>query len=124
MKKSDWMLLAGCLAAAGALALWFHWDAGQPARSVRIECQNRLEAQLSLSEEAQYAVERPGARNVVRIEGETVRMVEASCPDQLCVRQGAIARAGQTIVCLPNQVVVTLTGEEASGEAGLDAVVR
>ena len=40
-------------------------------------------------------------------------MEDASCPDQLCVHQNAIDKTGQTIVCLPNKVVVTVeNGEE------------
>ena len=32
-----------------------------------------------------------------------------------CVRTGTITRAGQSIVCLPEQVVVQLTGASADG---------
>lgn len=35
-------------------------------------------------------------------------ITEASCPDQICVHQGWISQPGETIVCLPNQVVVTI----------------
>ena len=46
-------------------------------------------------------------------------MAEASCPDQLCVHQPAIRYHGQTIVCLPHRVSVTIEGGE---EAPLDGV--
>ena len=49
----------------------------------------------------------------------------ASCPDQICVRSGFISRAGQSIVCVPNEVVISLgsgTGEEGGG--GLDGLLR
>ncbi len=51
---------------------------------------------------------------------EGVRVAEADCPTHDCVRTGMISRAGQSIVCLPARVVVSLEG--ASGGAALDAV--
>jgi len=34
----------------------------------------------------------------------------SDCPTQDCVRTGAISRPGQSIVCLPEQVIVKLVG--------------
>lgn len=58
--------------------------------------------------------------NTVIIENGRVWMEYASCPDGLCINQGKIKESGQTIICLPNKVMVTIEGEE--GE--LDAVVQ
>ena len=46
-------------------------------------------------------------------------MEEADCPDRLCMRRGAIRYAGDSIICLPNKVVVEISGEDA---LNLDAV--
>ena len=37
---------------------------------------------------------------------------EASCPDKLCVKQGKKHLSTDTIVCLPNKMVVTVTGTD------------
>ena len=42
---------------------------------------------------------------------EGVQVTESDCPTQDCVRTGTISRPGQSIVCLPEQVVVRLDGE-------------
>lgn len=39
-----------------------------------------------------------------------VCVAESDCPNQDCVHTGAISRAGQSIVCLPGRVAVTLVG--------------
>ena len=61
----------------------------------------------------------------VTIAGETtpegVRFAESDCPDQVCVRSGLLTRAGQSAVCLPNRVIVRLTGAQAPA---VDAVVQ
>ena len=48
--------------------------------------------------------------NKVIIDDGVVWMEEADCPDKLCINQGKISRAGQTIICLPNRVMVTIKG--------------
>lgn len=50
--------------------------------------------------------------NVVLIEKGQVSMVDADCPDGLCIKQGAITADARPIVCLPNNVVVKLTNDE------------
>ena len=40
----------------------------------------------------------------------SVRVSDSDCPGQDCVHTGAITRAGQSIVCLPAQVVISLVG--------------
>ena len=61
-----------------------------------------------------------GGSNLLVIRDGEAAVVEADCPDLLCVRQGKIRYRGQTIICLPNRLSVTIEGGE---ESGLDAVV-
>ena len=35
---------------------------------------------------------------------------DTSCPDHLCEKMGRISSSGQSIICLPNRVVVEITG--------------
>lgn len=46
--------------------------------------------------------------NKVEIEGLRVRIVEADCQDQLCVKMGWLNKANQTSICLPNRVSIKL----------------
>ena len=57
--------------------------------------------------------------NTLVIQNGMADMIEASCPDKLCVHQKAISRTGETIVCLPNKVVAEVKG---GSQAELDAV--
>ncbi|HIX29976.1 MAG TPA: NusG domain II-containing protein [Candidatus Blautia stercoravium] len=61
--------------------------------------------------------------NVCEIKDGKVKMTEASCPDHVCIRQGAIDAPGETVVCLPNKVVLEIVSKDGK-EAGLDAVVK
>ena len=59
--------------------------------------------------------------NTLVINDRAAFMTSATCPDQLCIHQGAIQKAGQTIVCLPHKVVVSVIGRDASE---LDSISR
>lgn len=57
--------------------------------------------------------------NVIRAETGRIRVVAANCREQLDVRQGWITRPGQSIICLPHRLVVTIRGE-----SGVDSIIR
>lgn len=59
--------------------------------------------------------------NVVEIKDCKVRVVKASCPDLICVHHQEISKNGETIVCLPNRVVVEVQSEE---EAEVDGTTH
>lgn len=74
-----------------------------------------------------YTIEIPGedgAWNRVLISKESVQMESASCPDGLCVHQGAISDGVLPIVCLPNRVQIQIIEIPHAGtEEDLDAKV-
>ncbi len=51
-----------------------------------------------------------GITNLVEISPGKIRVREADCPDQVCVRQGWIETGVAPIVCLPNSLVIQITG--------------
>lgn len=59
--------------------------------------------------------------NTLQILNHKANMIQADCPDQLCVHQKAIGKQGETIVCLPNRVVAEIKGGSTSE---LDSVSR
>ena len=46
----------------------------------------------------------------VRAEPGRICIAESSCPGKDCVHTGWISRAGGQIICLPNRLVISLTG--------------
>lgn len=75
----------------------------------------------TLPEPAELLVEANGYRLHLLLSPEGVVMAESDCPTQDCVRTGTIRRSGQSIVCLPARVVVTLEG--AATDDGPDLVI-
>lgn len=83
---------------------------GQVVQTVRLD---RLTEELTVPVEGIYHL-------TVTLDKTGVRVAESDCPGQDCVHTGTITRAEQSIVCLPEQVVVQLTG---GGGGGPDAVL-
>ena len=59
--------------------------------------------------------------NTMEIKQGKVKMTEADCPDKLCVHQRAISKNNESIICLPNQIVLQIVSQD---ESGLDAVTN
>lgn len=62
-------------------------------------------------------VEVDGHLTVV-IENGSVYVRDADCPDKVCEHTGAIRRVNQIIACMPNGVVIRITGLSDSVEVG------
>ena len=72
-------------------------------------------AQFSLGENIVEKIELPdGSYNILKIKDGKADIIEASCPDGICVDHRKICKTNQTIVCLPNKVIITIQdGAEA-----------
>ena len=60
--------------------------------------------------------------NQFLIQDGAVTMTDADCGDKTCVKTGPIKEAGQSIVCLPHRLVITIT--DSSSDSAPDAIVR
>ena len=52
--------------------------------------------------------------NTLVIKDGVADVTAADCPDHLCVKQKAISKEGESIICLPNKVVVTVKSDTKS----------
>lgn len=116
MKKNDWILAAVVLLAAFLLLGIYYLIPDQGSTMVEVYVDGELYGSYPLEEE--QTVDINGTNRLI-IEGGTADMDWADCPDKLCVHQKSISRNGESIICLPNKVVVTIVSNE---EPELDAV--
>ena len=61
-----------------------------------------------------------GITDVVEVSPGKIRVRQADCPDQVCVKQGWIGTGVAPIVCLPNRLVI----EIADGVGEVDGVTK
>lgn len=118
MKKNDWILGGGIVLAAGMILLFQLLSDSGGAKEVTISVDGDVFGTYSLEEDQTVEI---GGTNRLVIEDGTARMEWADCPDQICVNHRPVSRNGESIICLPNEVVVSVKGGE---EAELDGVVQ
>ena len=114
IRKADIALFIALVLLGGALAVpAMFFDAS--GDTVKIAVAGKLFGSYPLDEDRKIEVKKGGNVNLVIIKDGYVKMESASCKNQICVHTGKIKRAGQSIVCLPNRVSVTIEGESDEG---------
>lgn len=107
MKKNDIILALAIVFVAGIGLLLYMTLGKQEAGVVSITVDGQLYGTYSLKEDREIRIHQT---NVVVIRDGQVDMIEANCPDQICVEHKTISKAKETIICLPNKVVVEIVG--------------
>lgn len=113
MKKRDWILLAAIiLLILGSFSLRELFADHHRSGVAVIESDGQIYGEYPLAQDQEIAVEYEDHINIVVIEDRTVFVREADCDNQQCVRQGRISRNGQSIICLPHRMIITLKDAE------------
>lgn len=121
LRKADLLLLAAALVFGAVLAAVLLLRS--PGGTVQVWVAGAVTAGYPLDVDASYTITGAnGGTNLLVIEDGAARIEEASCPDGVCVHTGRIRRNGQSIVCLPNQVVVEIVSD-TENSSGVDITV-
>lgn len=106
--RNDVLLLVGLLVAGAILGI-FLYSGSAPGEVVLVSVSGEEMFCYALSEDITVEIPcKDGRSDYLRIERGQAWMEDAQCPDRLCVKMGKISKEGQTIVCLPNQVVIEI----------------
>lgn len=118
IRKNDIILIAVLLIAAGMAYAGIHiYQKNHTKNAVAVVTVDGEEyGRYPLSEDMTETVRfEDGSYNSFEIRDGYVSMTEASCPDQICVNHSRIHQNKETIVCLPDKVVITVENGENSG---------
>lgn len=122
LKKGDIVLAVFVLLFCLVLFLFLYPFNNNDGSFVQIEVGGTMAATLPLDEDAIYEVKNSKSvvTNKVVILNGKVSMEYADCRDQICVNHKEISKSNESIICLPNKVVVTVISDNSSE---LDGVV-
>ena len=105
---------------------WFGEGEGKD-KMVVVEIQGEVVKELefpSEGEEEIITVEIPRGEADIELQNDRVRVQRMStdiCPKGICADTGWITRTGETIVCMPNEMTITIDPAD-DGERELDGV--
>lgn len=111
LRKWDIILITAALATAAVFLLCINVFSGVGEYAV-VEVNSEIVAQLPLAENMVYDIETGnGVTNTLRIENGEAKMLSADCPDKICVNHKSISKNNESIICLPNKVIVTIVSD-------------
>lgn len=78
---------------------------------VTISVDNKIYGRYKLNDNRSIVVQGVDGSNTVVINDGFVYVAEADCKNQICVKSSKISSPGQSIICLPHRMVVTISGQ-------------
>ncbi|MBO7250033.1 MAG: NusG domain II-containing protein [Clostridia bacterium] len=121
-RKNDIIFIAALILMVTllALALFLFKEEGV---AVIVRVDGEVFGEYSLSEDREVEILTEQGRNLLVIKEGKAEIIEASCPDGICEKHRAVSRDGESIICLPNKVVVEIAASYSSdGEATPDII--
>ena len=77
--------------------------------NLEVEIDGSVVGRYSLSVNGVYTLN--GGTNILTVKDGAAYISYSDCPDHTCENTGKVRYVGQTIVCLPNKLSVTVVGE-------------
>ena len=107
------LILIGALLAVSLAVLLITTLTRRDGGYVEVEKSGQVIASYSLAINAEYELN--GGTNILVIENGEAYLKDANCPDKTCVKTGKIRYVGQSIICLPNEISITVRGNSDGG---------
>ena len=109
-RKNDAILIASLLLILTALALTLLLCA-EEGDTVTVTVDKTVYGTYPLGRDAEIPIRSESGYNLLIIRGGEAFVENASCPDGICVSHRPIASDGESIICLPNKVVISVSSE-------------
>lgn len=117
MKKADFILIAVVAVVVGVM-LFFLYGVNQGSGVyVQVEVQGKVVDVLPLNTDTSLEIEsQNNGENTLVIKDGYAFMSQANCPDGICTNHKRINKSGESIICLPHKVVVTVIDDNNDDE--------
>lgn len=119
IKRNDFLLIGAFLIISLCLLLYQNTIGAKTGAVIVILQDGEEIGRYPLKEEMELLIEGNYGENLLVIGNGKAFIKEADCPDRLCVKQKAISRQGESLICLPHRLVVTVEG---APDSDVDAV--
>lgn len=110
MKKSDYILISALLITGIIFFVVYHAKK-TPGLYAVVHKDGGVYASFPLNKDTSVRIPQTGDDyNIICIKDGYVTVSDTDCPDMICTEHAPISETGETIVCLPHQLSVTITG--------------
>lgn len=87
----------------------------ESGKQIEIFVDGNLKFIYSLNDDRTITIEGNIGISTIEIKDGRIRMVYSPCPDKLCMKQGFIKGKGESIICVPNRIVIRIKGDNYDG---------
>ncbi len=121
MSYNDFKLIGGLLLLIIVMFFFIFLTQKEGDKRVKVYYQNDLLLSFPLvsNKDEIHVVEGYNGKVVIEVAGGKVRVIEEKSPLHLCSKQGWIKNSYESIICLPNKIVITI-----EAETNLDALIE
>ena len=81
-------------------------------RLVVVKVDDKVVSEIELPADTLLSLNGPVGKSIIRIRQNKVGIESAPCLNKLCLKMGPVSRAGESIVCLPNKLLITIKTNE------------
>lgn len=92
------------------------------SKNVVVTQDDTMIGRYPLDEDYSFRLDYGESFNEICILNGAVYVPSSGCPDHICEKRGQISRVGESIICLPNRLVITIEGNEK--ERAYDAITN
>jgi len=118
LTRNDKILILGLVTVASFFFVRLFFISSEGSQAL-IKVGNSPAQRISLRMDRIINLEGEKGKVTIEVKDGRVSVVESSCLQKICVNTGWVNKPGQSIICLPNKVLVTIEGKETLGIDGV-----
>lgn len=118
MKKWDYILIATLLIISVSWIIILLLNKTQGDRVV-VRINNSIVYTCPLNEDSEYSIENGNDYNMLVVRNGKATITDANCPGLDCVKSMGISKDGESIICIPHSLIVTI---ESDSENNIDFI--
>lgn len=125
MRKNDFRLLLVVTVLGLVSYVLFRADPGAKNKVLVVRRDQQVIQRIQLNKttaEKKLLIPVADGEIALSYDKDGAKVLSSPCPDKVCIHQGRINHSGQTIACVPEKVLITIT--TAAKENEHDAILR
>ena len=115
MTHKKFAIILGSVIIAALIFLLFGTKPNNNSKIAEVFSDGNLIRRIDLSavtDNYEFTVDYNGRSNTVAVKNGSISVVDADCPDRICVHTGEIRDGSAPIVCLPNKLIIRIVGSD------------
>lgn len=112
MKKNDYFLI-GLVLIISLIFIGFNFlKSKKNPEKIVIYLDDKVYKEYPIDSNEDISIKTNSGFNKVKIHDKGVEIIDASCPDKVCVKTGFVNNSSKNIVCIPNKISIKIINNE------------